>query len=193
MSARIPPGYIETVLGFTVPGQSGDVVVGLGWETTGGFTVEDVPGFIDALSALTNGAWSEDAAITEVTFRIGQDGPDDIVIVAAGVDVPGSGSGEMLPVNNAFLINKVTAQPGRRGRGRSFWPGVTSSSVNPDGTVPSGSVTLMNDALAAFITGADGVGLSPALLHQTAPNDPTPILGMITQGKIATQRTRLRD
>lgn len=102
-----------------------------------------------------------------------------------------------MPQNCCVLIQKRTGTPGRRGRGRMYWPGLVESEVDGVGTILASTVTRLTTMLnswKATITASPQLG-QPVLLHQEGIT-PTPGPSTITQFSIspvlATQRRRLR-
>lgn len=135
-----------------------------------------------------------------VDLQIGNDPPPGVVVRSTTAALVGSGSFPTLPQNCSILVQKRTAQPGRRGRGRMFLPpahfgeaGVTGAGVI-GGAELAATQTRMDD----FITelGNDGplasLALVPVLFHSEAPTAPTVITQMTVAPVIATQRQRLR-
>lgn len=102
-----------------------------------------------------------------------------------------------VPIVLAFIVNKITAQLGRKGRGRAFIPGVLpADNVSEGGRVGAAQVTAYgeayNDMLVALAT--DTVGstpMAPVLLHADG-STPTPITGAIGSSLVGTLRKRIR-
>jgi hypothetical protein len=119
-------------------------------------------------------------------------GPND---TGAAGDAPAGIAGDLstqgLTPNTCVLITKVTELGGRHGRGRMYWPGWE------EGTVDSYGI-LDDDAFGAFVThmtefhdALDSAGLPMELLHTADTPDPSPIVALTPQRKVATQRRRL--
>lgn len=116
---------------------------------------------------------------------------------------PGLASGNYPPPNTALLVRKNTASLGRGATGRLFLPFMCPEANmdeggNVDGTIVTAVQAQMNAWLAALATeDTGGNGTAPAVLNPTSSNPAvagTPIIitGLAVQGKVATQRRRLR-
>jgi hypothetical protein len=112
-------------------------------------------------------------------------------VVERTVSEAGLAGGEMTPINNAFLVKKTTAQGGRRQRGRNYLPGVAESITDDDGTIHTDVVNGINTNIQDMRTAFTGEGIEMALLHQSAPWNPTIVVNALCEAKIANQRTRL--
>lgn len=110
----------------------------------------------------------------------------------------GSINSTALPPNCAVLVNKSTGQPGRKNRGRWYLPGPVQSGVNGAGMLTAGNVTDWQTAVNNFEIDCITADWQLLVLHRVATlnnvvgADPTPILGMVVQPQIATQRRRMR-
>lgn len=191
MSARVPANYFEATMHFTIPGQSGDVVVSLGFEGADANTQPDYLTVNDILGSL-QGNVSEECVMYSIDYNLGSADPDNPVHTET-VNYPGLASGPLLSPASCILIQKRTAQGGRRHRGRSFWPGVERNGVGADGIISSAVVTGLQTNWTDMHDDMVTAGYPNALFHQTAPFTPTFIESYSVQPKIATQRTRMRD
>lgn len=190
MSDRVPEGCCETTLHFSGPGASGDVQCAIGWVTASPF---DSAERLIAVSAIENLMGNLNVAMTleSVTFDAGTDDPVNPIFEETS-GAAGVAGGEMMPLNSTYLVQKRTNLGGRRGRGRMFLPGVSIGATEEDGSVSIGVVGGIETNIVAMLAEMPSPW-SPALLHATAPFTPTQIAAFAVQGKIATQRTRLRD
>lgn len=108
-----------------------------------------------------------------------------------------STASSQMPQNCAILVQKRTATPGRRGRGRMYWPGLVESEVNAVGTLDGISIGRMNTMLnswKATITSSPQL-LQPVLFHSegaTPAPGPSIITSFTVSPVMATQRRRLR-
>lgn len=195
MSARIPPGFAEVWMQFTTPLDPEPMYSAFGIDLASGVPMDQA----EATSIL---GWSD----LSVAPTIGAEyfcGPGHVIAGQDGGDVrydgthaaiPGTNSGNSCPNNTAFLVRKVTAQGGRRGRGRMYWPGVPEGDVGPTGVLTSGALNdlgtacnLLKSNLEALLS-VDGL----VLFHETAPFTPTPITDLLHMPRVATQRRRMR-
>lgn len=189
MSNRIPSETMETVLHFTAPGQDGDIVTAFGWI---GADLSSPPDYATTDAAISQIMGNLSSAVTlyQIDYRLGSAAADDPVVERT-VSEPGLAGGEMTPINNAFLLKKTTAAGGRRNRGRNYLPGVAESITDDDGTIDVDVVNGINTNVQDMRTAMTGEGIELALLHQSAPWNPTLVVNALCEAKVATQRTRL--
>lgn len=190
MSDRVPLGSVECIMHFNVPGQSGDVQSSMGFLTGAGEDNTEREAVVDALENLL-GQVSTLVQLDHVTFDIGSADPVNAFVEENSLAF-GLGGGDVLPPNVSWLIQRRTFQGGRRGRGRMFMPGVTAGSVDSQGNIDPGVVAGWSTNFDDFISDLP-TGWLPALMHATAPFTPTLIAAFSPQGRVATQRKRLRD
>lgn len=96
----------------------------------------------------------------------------------------------MAPPNVSFLVKHTTFGSSRGGRW--FVPGVTEGAVDSFGLVLAEYVTGLSDAASDFFTaaqGASGALIKPVVATKTGWRE---ITGSSCDGKVATQRRRLR-
>lgn len=189
MSLRIPLGSFETILHFSAPGQDGDIITSFGWSGE-----PDEGSEFLAIEAAMNGIMgniNNHVTLTSIDVVVGSTNPVDRVFsIPSGVG--GGAGGAMVPINNAFLVQKLTPFGGRRNRGRAYLPGVSEAAVDDAGQLDSG----IADGLQANIDtmASDMLAINdynPELFHQTSPFTPTPVSVLNVSPFIATQRGRL--
>ncbi len=136
--------------------------------------------------------------MTETTMRLGTTPPALSEVFVGPGQGQGGITGPSVPQNTAYLVSKRTSKPGRRGRGRMFFPGVSEGAVNNNGTLPPTDTrtqweTRLPEWLVA-VAAVDGV-VGMVLLHSTgitpAP-PPYPVTALQLELSVATQRNRLR-
>ena len=192
--AVIPTGFIQANLKFT--GNSSP----LGAEVTCGFDATGFVGDVADMAQEIGDQWT--ASIRTVmpgTVILGS------VLVKAGpnetgpsAEVPinsvGSGGGASASPNVAILVSKNTAFGGRAGRGRFYHPGPQESEVDPNGALSGAFVAGMQTEVNDFFGALTTAGLEPVLLHGVGSplTTPTPITSFTVDGRVATQRRRLR-
>lgn len=103
----------------------------------------------------------------------------------------GSGIDAGAPPNVSYLVRKRTALGGRTNRGRFYWPGVAETTVDPNGTIQPGTLTAQQARLEAYLSGL-ATAESPMYLLHNASSDPTEVIQLQIDTKVATQRRRLR-
>ena len=137
---------------------------------------------------------------TEMQVREAPDEPLSVYLATG--NRAGGASSDPLPQNCAYLIQKRSAQAGRRGRGRLYLPGVVEGAVAANGVITDAQRTTVNAGLVAWLARFGGAGPTDAaadmvILHDSAiPNDPdlppTLVTSLLCDPVIATQRRRLR-
>ena len=172
--------------------------------TTWGFKVATPP-YTQAQLASALAAYA--AAVrplhdAEVTYNkavalIGNDGPA-IRYEATGVVAGSRTSQTILPPNDTYLIKKTTSFAGRRYRGRAYIPYVASLGVTQTGSLQSAEQTILNATAAALFSTLVGGGPNASelsILHSESPLSglpaPTPVISLLAESVIATQRRRL--
>lgn len=187
----VPDTFSQITYQFTGTGLPNGAACTLGVHNIDALT----PSAIGVL-AKTGGAWT--GIFTHVSSEISctgilvKNGPTDTGPSAVTpVTQPGLDSDAAASCNTAVLIRKVTNQGGRHGRGRLFWPGIPQAKVNANGTVLAATLTTLTTEWAAYLTTLAGANLPPVLLHSDAES-PTLLTGLVPDGRVATQRRRLR-
>lgn len=190
MSLRVPLGFYETTMHFTIPGQDGDVVTSLGWFGHDSGDPPDFSAVVDALSGL-QGNISSDCEFTVCTFNLGS-AADDNPTHDEAAGFLGLASGVQHSPATSILVQKRTALGGREHRGRNYYPGAEKNGVGDDGIIDSAVVAGIQTNWDDMVSAMGVLGDTPQLFHQKLPTSPTDITTFSVQAKIATQRTRLR-
>jgi len=126
------------------------------------------------------------------TIAVGNDG-GAIMFESANAAGPGTQAGATIPQNTAQLFKKSTARGGAKGRGRMFVPGIQENQVTGAGVVATAWVTAMNNEGAGLLSDLTGGGVPMVLLHSTSlDGPPDTVTSLIADGRVATQRRRLR-
>lgn len=195
MSARIPPGYAEAWYRFTVTGDAEPMFFSMGLDLSAGVTASTAV----ANTILQAGAASLRSLISSATtwddgyVIFGNDG-GDIRVDGTSAAVAGTGGASPLPPNCALLVRKQTGLGGRRNRGRFFVPGIANTGVSNAGVIAPATLTNYQNAALTWYTAVKGLAEVEELcvLHDSAPFTPTTIVTLEAQGRLATQRRRLR-
>lgn len=99
---------------------------------------------------------------------------------------------ESVPSNTAVLVRKHSAQPGRGGRGRYFWPcAANEADVSEGGLWNQASVDNFQDGQDDFLIALNAADLPMVILHAGA-GTPATVTTLNTQQLLATQRRRMR-
>lgn len=126
-----------------------------------------------------------------VRIRVGNDGGDLLFesVVDAGV---GTSSSATLPQNCAWFLRKGTGLGGRANAGRMFIPGVPEAATNNAGVIDSAALAAAQTDANTFLTDLAGIDQPMVLLHSSSLNTPDPVISMVVDDVLATQRRRLR-
>jgi hypothetical protein len=108
---------------------------------------------------------------------------------------PGGNAGALMDPRIACIYNKGTNVLGRRGRGRFYLPGVIDGEVGSNGQIEGAAATARNNHASSFLDKIQNpddplLGLSMELLHSTAPDTPTEVVGLSITPLIARIRRR---
>ena len=192
--AVIPSGYAQINWKFTGTScpNGAEVTLGVDVSSYGGTPAAAAGDAISAYNTTVDAITPATVTLSSVLVKFGPNATGPSAEVSSGN--AGSGGGASASPNVAWLVHKQTAQGGRAGRGRMYWPGVQESEVDPSGVLSTafvtGAQTAMNNFLSALATDL----LIPVVLHgATSPlSTPTTILTLSVDGRAATQRRRLR-
>lgn len=187
MALVIPPNYYEMTFHHTLQGGTRPAVCTLGFHYTGSNFNTDV-GFV-ALAWAQNQMGSMTTNWRYVKFQA----RNDIGTVSdLAQDVPGSTAHPETSPNVAFLIHKVTNQPGRFSKGRMYFPGVSEQDIDAVGTVVGSKVTELRNNFINFQAACDLHQFAPVILHNSPTHQPTVVTTFSIDPLVATQRRRLR-
>lgn len=146
-----------------------------------------------------------------VTVKVGPDSTGPATVVPVGVTGGATpGSAPPSDVGRSWLIHKATAQGGRRGRGRMFFPGLTENNVDGAGNIAPAAVTAFQEEVTDFYELLQSNNIDMYLEHfdatewqlingrprrvpipGSAPN-PNPVTGLTVESVTASQRRRVR-
>lgn len=194
MGLVIPNGKALCAFVFSVAGDPDRMITTLGVDVAAmsGGDQENIDAVADSfISAFPAAALVEGWIYHGVSARVGYPGGVVVTIESPRVHV-GTTNSETPPQNCAVLVRKRTVVAGRRGQGRMYVPpfAVTEVAVNKAGVIAPGDLANLQNAFNAWFNH----GEPWVLLHDDvpAPMEPTPITGFVVDGRIATQRRRLR-
>lgn len=104
----------------------------------------------------------------------------------------GGASIDSVSSNTAVLVRKASLVPGRRGRGRYFWPWAAADNVVSElGIWGSASVANFQSGQEDFLDALTAADLPMVILHSGA-GTPALVSSLSTQPLLATQRRRMR-
>jgi len=192
MALFIPAGFGQAVAHFTfTSGQSNPINMVFGYESLGiqgpDFDASDIGSEIATVfgvSGFTNQVIFDSLSILR------QPGDE------TGVAIYGTGGGSSLsslPPNCCVLAHKRTATGGRVGRGRMYWPSVTTTGVTENGVIGGPSVAVYQGAFNGLLIGLLGKEVPMVVLHENVGLTPSRVLTLQCDPVIATQRRRMRS
>lgn len=196
MGVIIPLNASQLTFKFALEGDIEEQVITLGLEETVGADPEAFAVHAYTVSSASGMPFNPAGMMTPYTFL----GVSCTTMTGSGPVTfeeldpeTGTAGGNPLPSNCALLVKKNTGLGGRRNRGRFFVPlfGLTDANVDPLGNINTLTATQViysawYDALQANST------LPPVALLHSDGGPATAITSFTVDGRIATQRTRMR-
>lgn len=207
----IPATYGQATLNFTGDNVPRGAAIVLGFAN-----VSDASPLVCAQDIYAKVAICHGIISTGGVVLVGCDvklGPNDTGPIANYVGTPQAGSvgPASLSPGSAFLVEKVTATGGRRGKGRIYWPGVYDGWADQDGGVLAAAIPTIQGALNDLLDDLEVENMPMSLLHSPGYTwdivggqprriyddpyvgpAPYPVLNLNLDPVIATQRRRLR-
>jgi hypothetical protein len=200
MPEVIPQSFGRLAHKFKLTGDNEPMFVTCGWGADAAIAdlSQVARGFHDAMKVVHAQRGSSAYTLQETTvyFRASADPSPQVATHAFAV--AGGNAGDAFPSNTAFLLKKITGKGGRRHQGRMFYPGVNEGNVDSLGQVGGTIVASFNTLLAQYVIDCETVAgvLGLFILHSQPNNllidDPTRITAIQCDGRVATQRQRLR-
>lgn len=190
----IPVDYAQANLRFTGPGMplGGEVTLGLNIELFVGDPQDLAEQVFDSFGPVATGtSISSSVSLTSCYVKYGPNATGPSAVDSGSFT--GTGGSGTSP-NVSYLIRKNTSFGGRTGRGRMYWPGVVESGPGSDGVIDSAVVSNLQGNINSAYTTLVSIGAIPHLLHSAGSpiSAPLPITSFTVDGKVATQRDRLR-
>lgn len=185
----IPNGFVQSTYTWSGPTHSGEASVVLGWTKPEELDLTDIglrlsTAVIDYIQPVQHEAFSiVGVSVVTETQRV------DVPITP----VEGNRTGDLAPPQVCALMSKSSLARGRHARGRTYWPGLLNDGdIYDDGTINPSWVGTLNDHITDWIQFIMVPGITPVILHHDTELPPTAVLSGVIQGKVATQRRRLR-
>lgn len=196
MARIIPVGFAEASLVFTGGGGTPPYVQTIGVAVTAVDPADYVTAANDILNIyMTNfdSLLSDSITLERVDLAIGLAGGESGSVTSDTLPQNGNRSSSSTTWSMCPVLQKLSAELGRRGRGRCFGVGLLEpAQVLPNGEISVGQRLAIQVAWSGFLTDLAtlGVGeaLAPVILH-TDGSTPTPITG----GRVATHVGYIRD
>lgn len=194
MRTHIPTGYglMEVVFGLTGMARLMSTTLGLSFNNVPTQTTSN------NLHTFFIQVW-QPRLPTAYRFKGGRlyvgDGTATPPFFASPVDIAGTNINTLLyPPSVVHVVQKVTAQAGRKARGRMFIPGAKEGDATNLGVIPAATLATYNTSLAALKVALEGhadVGGLYLLGHEAA-NPPLLITALTMRPKLGSQVRRLR-
>lgn len=96
-----------------------------------------------------------------------------------------------LPPNTALLVRKTITGLSNRFAGRAFMPGIPESIIDSAGIIESASVAQFQGAFTEWYEALVSI-IGPPVVFSATSSDPQESTSFNVQGRVATQRRRLR-
>lgn len=193
MGVFIPNGFGTATIRMQLPGESGPGFNVLGLEREGTLTaLQTAQQWGDAINN-AGSPWTllsnqVDTDQVEVRLNIG----GELHIAAVALSITGGGADPMAPPQVSYLLKKGSGFAGRANRGRIFLPGVEETAVDPGGALTSGAISALQGAANQFLSDLGSLGQEMVILHENPALTPRVVTSLIVDGRVATQRGRLR-
>jgi len=188
----IPVGFAQINWHFIVADGTRDAQCTIAVDHSGGSgTPDDLAAIAqDAMASAVmpdvSDTWQLDK--THVKF-----GPNATGLEADNFDTAtGGASAASVPSNTAVLVRKVTAEGGRRQRGRLYMVGLPETARLGSDRILDANVTTLQGDWNDLKTAFDDADLPLVLLHGHPDDTPTVISHMTVENVLATQRRRMR-
>lgn len=104
----------------------------------------------------------------------------------------GQDNGDSVPANTSFLIRKALSGTSNRFAGRMFWPGPRENKIDAAGVLVAGEYVDMQVALDEWVDDLDSIVSGYPLVFPSNGGSSARVWKLDLQGKVATQRRRLR-
>lgn len=193
---EIPEGFANIRYIFTCDGVADPMSFGIGAQPDLGMSAEDAA--ILAYNNFSGVFISTPASMllgwTFVGTQVTKTVAGEPTIGEHSDPISGTTSSPGLVVNTGVLVRKLTAEGGRKHRGRMFIPpfNVQENQVTVAGQLDAAFVTSQSNAWTSVRLAHVTDNLPFYLLHSDPVDTPTLITGFIAQGLAATQRRRMR-
>lgn len=161
---------------------------------SGAFNQADADSFATALRTASLPSLSSGDTLVSIDFAYNEGG--GVVQYSAPQGQVGTGSplSNCTSQNCAALIQKRTGTPGRKGRGRMYWPYLGETDVDGIGLIAPGAKTRMQTMINGWNAAVGTATSFDAfyVLHQISTPEPSKVTQLTPASLLATQRRRLR-
>lgn len=197
MARVIPDGFAEARWVQTFPGDPDP------WINTMGYDLTAFLGTPEEIAEVLYNHWrlriligqSSSLRLERCDLIVGNGSPFPASVSFIGGHQGGL-AGNVLPQNSAVLVHKRTAFGGRRNRGRMFVPAMLGEAVVDNvGVITPAARTDFQNQFNNLLLDNRAANLDPVILHSEGISPVTPPTNIATlqvDGRISTQRRRLR-
>ena len=133
---------------------------------------------------------ADDYVMDRIRIVVKSDGGPDAVAEQA-LNLPGGGAGTPITSQVAILVKKVTGFAGRAFAGRFYVPGLEEGNVDADNLIAGAVLTNMQTSADDFLSAIEG-NVGTMVIDHAAAIDSTPVVSLLVDQLVATQRRRLR-
>jgi len=189
MTIVIPSGFLQVTLNYGGPTPTGKGAVVLGFTVGAAIDEQQTVNRVqEEWGTQIKGSTCTDWALESVvglSETMSWEGEDPITA--------GTRGGDPMPPNVAVLMRKNTSARGRANQGRSYWPGMLlDGDVDGAGNIGSSRRSSIFGDVNAFFLALEADGINQVILHNNGAIAPTSVETISIEGKVATQRRRLR-
>jgi hypothetical protein len=198
MASNIPAGFAEAALVFTGSLGTAPYITTIGVSLLGVDPAdyqEAANGIFDAWAASMLEVQDDDLVLQRVDLAIGAGTGPSGSVSSSSQPAPATNTGTFGPIAMSAVVQKLSADFGRRGKGRSFVPGsVTEDNVNQSGRITSALAEFVsfqyNEFLVSLASASVGMATAPVILHADG-STPSPITGARTSPLVGWIRGRI--
>jgi hypothetical protein len=160
---------------------------------------------VTGLAALLADWWSNDDYEGETNQAARASFSDDMILTSItvtalalatpaqftqSVGVSGELAGAPLPNESALVTTLYTGIVGRSYRGRNFWPGVATASMQANGTLLDATTAQLQETFDALIVGTKAASNSVMCVHSTTLGLATEVTSCVVRDVLHHQRRR---
>jgi hypothetical protein len=190
----IPFGYGQALYSFTGTALPLGAAMTFGFYNAGDFNPQQLATFFrDAWDAHWKPRNLNSVTLSATRVKLGPNESGAMAEVSS--NIAGALNSPAASPNVAKLVRKISSEGGRWSRGRSYWPGVGELQIDGAGNIDAPTLTADQSAATAFYDLCVTNNSPLVILHAgppAPPRAPTPVSGLQVDGRVATQRRRLR-
>lgn len=190
----IPSGFGEASVEIGIPGDAGPAYVIFGYQFPGGGSPQANANTLAGILATTPGFRSLTSStnnIRQVVVRENYAGPF-LFIANATINAFGTLAGAAPSPQVSYLLRKSTGLAGRQNRGRMYVPAANEDEIDAGGFLSAPAVADRQASADLFFNALVSASLPMYILHTDPALSPTEVDSLEVDGKVATQRRRLR-